>query len=141
MSGPRRMGRAASLGTATVRGRPRVYRPDSNSSAGDWGVRLARAAGGLAPLRLAGGARSPSAAARAQRVVARHEPERAYEALDELRLVHEQRAGPIQDRVVDGAERELHGEAYVGFVLRADRAPGAGRGTRDQRVRKFVTEL
>src|SRR5688572_33079139 len=78
-------------------------------------LRPARSAG-FRPLGGASGARS------AELVVARDELERSHEIVDEQLVLEEERAGAIQDRVVDEAEGELNGEAHVRFLGLRQRA-------------------
>src|SRR5262245_6548412 len=56
-----------------------------------------------------------SSARRAKLIVTRHELEGSHEILDEEVLLEEEGSGAVQDRVVDEAEGQLHGEPHVGF--------------------------
>src|SRR6185503_3867338 len=46
-----------------------------------------------------------------------------------------------QDRVVDEAERELHGEPRIGFLGARQCAAGASVEATEQRVREFMAQL
>src|SRR5262249_30773315 len=89
----------------------------------------------LTPRALAAGA------PRGQPVVARDDPKRADQALNERRLSYEDRTGSVDDRVVDRAESDLHGEPHVRLLLVRQRTLRARTDARDQRVTELVAEL
>src|SRR5690606_28154742 len=95
-----------------------------------------------APSRSGAGRRPPLTLSRPDDlVVAGNQAKRPREVVDELGLAHEDRARPVDDRVVDRAERDLHGETDVHFLLVRELPAGVALDLPDAQGRELVPLL